>query len=377
MLGTLALVAACGHPGSEASEEDRLTGLQQALLDEPSHELELIGETDPRTPLDVVQDVALDRKGRVYVADASGDYLHVFDRSGRGLDPLGRGGDGPGEFRSLRSVDIFPGDTLMAYDLALRRITLFTPRHRDVVYTVSLDGSGAAGAPTELRAHPDGSFVGIHLPALAGPDPEGGLPARALRWDRAGTVTDTIAEFQEPRTHRWQQDNRRGGAVDVFGSRPIVDVGPDGRLYRVSTDTMGLVMYAEDQEQSWSLDLEPSRADGELVNAVLEETMGPPEIRDRQRESAESVPVVTGFVADDEGRLWFGVRGKNVADNRWVAVTPEGEPLISVTVPSEHAVKAVRGDLLVTGQRFPVNYFPIHFEVPHLKIFELQPANDP
>jgi hypothetical protein len=70
--------------------------------------------------------VARDSKGRFYVAGIlpySG--IGVFGPDGRHLATLGRRGDGPGEFRRIRSVHVVTGDTLLVHDD--RRMTVLDP----------------------------------------------------------------------------------------------------------------------------------------------------------------------------------------------------------------------------------------------------------
>jgi hypothetical protein len=74
--------------------------------------------------------VAVDARGRIYVADRIGSTVKVYAPDGRFLRTLGREGDGPGEYRG--PVDIrFRGDT--AYVRDVNRITLLVPRGREVI----------------------------------------------------------------------------------------------------------------------------------------------------------------------------------------------------------------------------------------------------
>jgi hypothetical protein len=71
-------------------------------------------------------------KGRLWVADGAHDpALHLIDAvSGRLILSIGRKGEGPGEFASVPTIHIAPGDTsggIWAYDSSLGRLTWLKP----------------------------------------------------------------------------------------------------------------------------------------------------------------------------------------------------------------------------------------------------------
>lgn len=63
--------------------------------------------------------------GRVLVANGGTSEIRVFGPSGAHVGTWGRAGEGPGEFTGLSSIGVWPGDSLMAWDAGLRRISIF------------------------------------------------------------------------------------------------------------------------------------------------------------------------------------------------------------------------------------------------------------
>jgi hypothetical protein len=63
--------------------------------------------------------------GRIVVADAGSRDLRYYDVNGLHLHTVGREGDGPGEFRGLRTIARVRGDTVVAWDPRLRRASFF------------------------------------------------------------------------------------------------------------------------------------------------------------------------------------------------------------------------------------------------------------
>lgn len=74
-----------------------------------------------------VSDVALDRRGRVYVADDLNHHVAVFGSDGRFIANLGRQGSGPGEFTNPWLVRVDPGDSVFVWDMGAARISVFGP----------------------------------------------------------------------------------------------------------------------------------------------------------------------------------------------------------------------------------------------------------
>ena len=65
--------------------------------------------------------------GRIVVANSGTFELRFYDATGKHLLSTGREGDAPGEFRICELAGAFAGDSLLAYDLRLRRATVFGP----------------------------------------------------------------------------------------------------------------------------------------------------------------------------------------------------------------------------------------------------------
>lgn len=90
--------------------------------------------------------------GRIIVAEASTQELRVFDSTGKYVRAWGRRGGGPGEFRELDGVFTIPGDTVLALDVGLARITEFSATG-SVIATVRYPG----------LEHVDGALTGARL----------------------------------------------------------------------------------------------------------------------------------------------------------------------------------------------------------------------
>jgi hypothetical protein len=65
--------------------------------------------------------------GRIVVMNSGTSEIRIFDSRGRHVRTVGRRGGGPGEFAGLQRIGLIRGDTIMAYDVNLGRISVFSP----------------------------------------------------------------------------------------------------------------------------------------------------------------------------------------------------------------------------------------------------------
>jgi hypothetical protein len=98
-----------------------------------------------------IQDIAVDRAGRVYVLDNGDQKIRVFSADGKLLRTIGRTGRGPGEFTRPRKIEVV-NDTLWVADNANARLTALSTVNgsvlrssRAAVYDQFFEGVTIAG----------------------------------------------------------------------------------------------------------------------------------------------------------------------------------------------------------------------------------------
>jgi hypothetical protein len=75
----------------------------------------------------VVWGSRLKRLCTIVIANAGTSELRYHDARGSWLRSVGGQGEGPGEFRTLTNIWRMRGDTLLAWDTRLRRLSFFAP----------------------------------------------------------------------------------------------------------------------------------------------------------------------------------------------------------------------------------------------------------
>ena len=183
--------------------------------------------------------------GRVMAADPLGGTLVLLD-AGRGTtSPLGREGQGPGEWRQPDAVFPLPGDSTLLVDLGNARLSVIAPDGRFVAtHPMALGQPGPGAGPFDV-VQPRGVdregrvyFQSMRTGGRPGAPPDS---AEVKWWSRVeGEAPVRIARLTPPAMS--STTSGRGGGMEVR-MRPIPlapqddwAVAPDGRVAVVRAD---------------------------------------------------------------------------------------------------------------------------------------------
>jgi len=209
------------------------------------------GGDDAGQDLHLVRGAVRLSDGRIVVANSGSGELRVFDGAGKYLNPIGRKGQGPGEFGSLGAVWSLPGDTLVALDNQTSRFSLFTPSGEFVRGTSAIVHSERGGVAASLRLF-DGRIVGTETIYEDGKETSGPVRRRSsaivlLRADGSGF--DTLVTV--PGSEVYPGIVREGGHEYPnlksleFGRQTVFTT--DGvRIYVGSNEPVGIRVFEAD-----------------------------------------------------------------------------------------------------------------------------------
>jgi len=392
----LSTLTACGADAAR----DEAPGVAEWSIEEVVR----IGSVDdPAQALTEVGVVMLAPDGRIHVAQPQDVVVRVFAPDGSAEGVIGRRGEGPGEFRSVRGGMWFRGDTLVVGDITNDRVSKFAP---DGTFLDSREWpttSWFVSEPTR-RGYmisvpevmlPDGSGIALTAGMVAGGGPpQAQAPALmrgfpVVRFDTAGTILDTLA---------WQQ-YRAGRTLLNFEGRPLGMAVPvnDGALVAIARDGGGAVVAERTlppgPEPAWllrriatggdtafarSIPYTPVPLPDAYVTRLAEEraaaySRGAPGLTGAQIEGAwrdadfvpETLPPVTELVATQDGRIW--VRREEPAEGqsaRWEVFAADGELRAVLRLPARQQVVAARDGLMVALELDDL-------DVPYLVVYRL------
>ena len=176
-----------------------------------------------------VGQVAVDRRGRLYVADGA-MKIRVYGPDGKFVRAFGRRGQGPGEFMSIDRL-WFAGDTLVVTSLGARRATLFSPAG-DMLVTWDL--RLADGGRAELLARRPTGWLAWVRPRSR----EMSLAPLTLFQDTVQlAMYDPVTKVPANAVLRRQIGQRRSAQADlypptpIFEPQPVTAIGIDGTQF--------------------------------------------------------------------------------------------------------------------------------------------------
>jgi hypothetical protein len=334
--------------------------------------------------------VATDSRGRVFVADWLASEIRVYAADGALLTVLGRAGDGPGEYRSINSLQTH-GDSLFVLDAQTRRVTVYSPfadHQGEMVRTIQVPAFDAR--PDQLMIGDSGKFfVRYTTFALGGPAGAPGVTVRSFT-PEGELVDDTLVIMPGP---EWLVMD--GGAEWMpFGAHPTIRLSAREELWtNWSRDPVVRAMGASDDPPMLvQVDVEPRPVERAALDRLASKVGGTePEITANRGRWAEawrrglipvSTPVVHDFVVASDGRLWIMTAVPDEEIKRgpsgFVYVSPDpGRPVLVATPDSKEVALALipsRARIVEVRDRAVTAVVSDSLGVQWIEIYSLNPS---
>lgn len=294
-----------------------------------------------------IGDLDVTTEGRMVVLDTEANHLKVLRSDGTLIDTLGRGGQGPGEFRGPQMVEVARGDSVYVFDNQLERITVFTPPpSSQVARSVVIPGD--KGYPTKVRVLEEG-FAGQFSPGYS--RKEGLRRPSPASWHlirETGAAGDSL--FRE---------RRLKVATSFGGPGVVIAYLPFGRFTRVAAGSDSRLYH------SWpdSLQIKATSLDG-TTEVIASVPTAPVPVTEAERDSAlkgistkirgeieaafpETKPALTDLVVADDGRLWVQRPAQKPDPERstWWILDADDKTIHEIRLPREVRIEVVRNGM--------------------------------
>jgi hypothetical protein len=316
------------------------------------------GDGEAGGPLFQVTDAMRLGDGRIVVASAGTQQIRIYGADGRMLRVVGRAGEGPGEFRAPFWLGRLRGDSIAAWDVALRRFSIFTPAGD---FVRSITPSGLQGVfPQAVGALPDGRFIlatSTSSQVLPPPGQARRDTAAYVVIDSTGAVVDTLGRF--PGTEMIALGTPSTGFLMrplPFGRETATAV-QGGRLYVATGDRYEIAAYEPDGRlravyRADRRSVPVTREDVRDYRRTLVTLGGDAQSKARDAKLLEDAPVpatmppLTALEVDSAGNLWVQEPRKpgDAGESVWTVLAPDGRVRGAVRVPAGLAVKQIGSD---------------------------------
>ena len=354
MAAVAALATACaGDVGSDRSGERDAVGLSpdsRPWAAGPWVEAVLEATSGDDVFLSAVYGIAVDSRGGVYVLDYRDAGVIALDADLTYGRTIGGRGEGPGEFAGASDIQVLPGDSLLVWDYQLQRITVFPPGSGEPGYVHAL-GTLESSSETRRFTGSGGYLARSSTTYNADGSDEGATRVEVLRHVReeSGRIVDEVlVEYPANESLVFRREGFVSVGAHPFGRRSFVRIFAGERIVHARSDALDvrIIDLQGEVESGFDFPVTPIRVTGDELDRAVDETSRV--LGDALREGAPYVwPALTGLVVDDEDRIWPGIRTADRSFVEWAAFTADGTHLMSVELPAEYEVHAVRGGRII------------------------------
>lgn len=344
---------------------------EQAIGDRQptAYEFEPIASSPREVELTRITSLSTDSKGNVYVADFGTMTVYVFSSDGSLVRRIGRRGGGPGEFRSISTVQVVERDSLYVFDADQQRLTVFLPHSNAVAYSRTLRAVGghywvkkALGTNLLFSAYRQ-SFAPSGSPAR---DTGRVEVIRTLRPD-GSIVGNSLLVFPASDFLVLRAQGRVMVGANPFGRRGLFDLTPGGQLVYSGTDTIFVRIVARNGERrrGFRVHAPPVRLTGADIQREMDAKSDPAMQRLVRAAAPSTWPPLRSLVVDDYSRIWLGLTGPGGSGGPWVVYDTLGRQIGRASVPANVDIKAIK-----SGHAYGVAFDEL--DVPTIVIYRIR-----
>jgi hypothetical protein len=340
--------------------------------------LEIGASNAPGHDLYEVTGVARLSDGRIAVVNSGSSEVRIFSRDGDLLQSLGKAGEGPGEFRSLRRLILLPGDSLLVVDPSLNRITVFAG-DGSLVRTAPIEAPPTGSIPAPLARLRDGTLVAF--PPFTFGSESGGVSrivqdtVPLLHYDAGGRFIGELGRFPGSEYFTFIDPSAILGGPRIWGrSTHLAAAGggfvvghadafsfsiheADGSLSRiVRAHLPNRAVTRADIDRFREPDPEAGPGSSDLFNRVLDALPLP-----------SHFPAYAGIRVDAEDNIWVRRYAwpEGESGEEWHIFDPEGRWLGAIMMPAGFSLERVTTDEVL-------GIFRDDVDVEHLRAYRLK-----
>lgn len=296
-------------------------------------------------------DVAVNSLGQLLVADGDAQVIYVFSESGDSLHTFGRPGNGPGEFASIRDLDIGPGDSVFVWDGRRDRLLVFEPETFQFSYDIEIESlSEGDRSPVALTSINNDQLLMRFTASYSLSSDEDGLDYDIIQFvNRDGRpVGEPLLRMPVTRDLLYRTESGIGLLLIPFTRRSSMKPGPDGTLYYGWSDSISFDVYSAGGDL-----LRTVRYGHEAVPVTQQElderiqrmSDATRQLFLREVEVPKTKPAYSTFTISDKNQIWIqNTPASDSLEVLWTVLGLDNQAVFEFELPRKTNVRVVRGN---------------------------------
>lgn len=323
-----------------------------------------------------IQNIHVDSEHRLWVADGQSAELRIFRPDGSHWKTVGGSGEGPGEFRGIRLLGSFHGDSVAVWDNSLARLTVFD-EEGDLARTQQIP-SGEDPSIRGFDVFDDGSLLG-QVPRIisAGSVEAGQLIGDSVHLVRLEPEDSTQRSWARALGPQWLWTGRNqvpipftiNASFDVLGEELHLVSGPEFRVRVFDSGTLsGIYGIVREPREVTDADIAANQA---FVQEYIPEPGRPDYLSALDHPQVpRNLPAYSRLLVTSTDLVWVQIYSSDVfGPAAWDVFNRRGEWLGQVETPSGFRVLNIGRDR-VTG------VWRSELGVEHVRVYQIHTGQE-
>lgn len=296
-------------------------------------------------------DVAVNSHGQLLVADSDAQVIYVFSESGDSLHTFGRPGNGPGEFASIRDLDIGPGDSVFVWDGRRDQLLVFEPETFQFSYDIEIESlSEGDRSPVALTSINNDQLLMRFTASYSLSSDEDGLDYDIVQFvNRDGRpVGEPLLRMPVTRDLLYRTESGIGLLLIPFTRRSSMKPGPDGTLYYGWSDSISFDVYSAGGDLLRTVRYGHNAVpvtQQELDERIQRMSDATRQLFLREVEVPKTKPAYSTFTISDKNQIWIkNTPASDSLEVLWTVLGLDNQAVFEFELPRTTNVRVVRGN---------------------------------
>jgi hypothetical protein len=313
-------------------------------------------------------DIAVDMYGNVFVTDTKKQVIHTFSPNGDIIHKFGGAGNGPGEFSSIKSIEI-KDHLIFVHDFHQNRLTAFNLCTLDVEFTLWIGKNkhrykelrGSYPLVSEVYAFNRERFLVKYLSNQNYKPSEiwdlVKIEGHIYMADQNGELLSKVVNFSNSTRTMIPYNGVPIFELPLtpFYGIPFTVISSEGYIYHMQPNKLLIKVFKHDgtYQHAFTHPIQKvllTKESAVEVGIPELETNNPDRITDAIDliELPEYWPVITDMKIDDENRLWIATTVENFDVYEWWVLENTGELITKFEWPRDEPIEVIKNGYMYT-----------------------------